>query len=54
MELTIPKIYVKWSYVFQIDTTTDRKEFLLIWTPGHGEDHLGKIHVSPGDLHRFA
>ena len=22
MELIIPKIYVKWNYVFQVDTTT--------------------------------
>lgn len=54
MDLTIPKIYVKWSYVFQIDITTIRKEFFFIWTAGHRENNLGKIHFSPCDLHRLA
>jgi hypothetical protein len=31
--LITPKIYVKWSYVFQIDQTAARKELLLIRPP---------------------
>jgi hypothetical protein len=43
MDLAIPKIYVKWNYVFQIVTTTTGKKFLLIWPQGYRKNYLGEF-----------